>query len=54
MDDRMDAYVKKAIFRAYMDLIKDLPDKISIRVNIQVPKKANFSFFVLNKIIFFI
>ena len=36
IDDRMDAYVKKAIFRAYMDLIKDLPEKISIRVNIQV------------------
>jgi hypothetical protein len=36
LDDRMDAYVKKAIFRAYMDLIKDLPEKVSIRVNIQV------------------
>jgi mediator of RNA polymerase II transcription subunit 13 len=36
IDDRMDAYIKKAIFRAYMDLIKDLPDKISIRVNIQI------------------
>jgi hypothetical protein len=35
----MDAYVKKAIFRAYMDLIKDLPDKTSIRVNIQVKNK---------------
>ncbi|CAF1072689.1 unnamed protein product [Rotaria magnacalcarata] len=36
IDDRIDAYVKKAIFRAYMDLIKDLPEKISIRVNIQI------------------
>ena len=36
LDDRMDAYIKKAMFRAYMDLIKDLPEKISIRVNIQV------------------
>jgi hypothetical protein len=36
IDDRMDAYIKKAIFRAYMDLIKDLPDKITIRVNIQI------------------
>ena len=36
IDDRMDAYVKKAIFRAYMDLVKDLPEKVSIRVNIQV------------------
>ena len=36
IDDMMDAYVKKAIFRAYMDLIKDLPDKTCIRVNIQV------------------
>jgi hypothetical protein len=36
VDDRMDAYIKKAIFRAYMDLIKDLPDKITIRVNIQI------------------
>jgi mediator of RNA polymerase II transcription subunit 13 len=36
IDDRMDAYVKKAIFRAYMDLLKDLPDKISIRVNVQI------------------
>jgi len=39
IDDSMDAYVKKAIFRAYMDLIKDLPDKTSIRVNIQVKNK---------------
>jgi hypothetical protein len=36
IDERLDAYVKKAIFRAYMDLTKDLPEKISIRVNIQV------------------
>jgi mediator of RNA polymerase II transcription subunit 13 len=36
IDDRMDAYVKKAIFRAYMDLLKDLPDKISIRINVQI------------------
>ncbi|CAF0728160.1 unnamed protein product [Rotaria sordida] len=36
IDDKIDAYVKKAIFRAYMDLIKDLPEKISIRVNIQI------------------
>jgi hypothetical protein len=32
----IDIYIKKAIFRAYMDLIKDLPEKISIRINIQV------------------
>ncbi len=32
----IDIYVKKAIFRAYMDLIKDLPEKMSIRINIQV------------------
>ena len=32
----IDVYVKKAIFRAYMDLIKDLPEKISMRIHIQV------------------
>jgi hypothetical protein len=35
-DDAMDAHVKKALFRAYLDLIKELPEKVSIRVNIQV------------------
>ncbi len=34
----IDTYIKKAIFRAYMDLIKDLPEKNSIRINIQVNK----------------
>ena len=32
----MDIYVKKAIFRAYMDLLKDLPEKVSMRIHIQV------------------
>lgn len=43
LDDRLDAYIKKAIFRAYMDLIKDLPEKISLRVNIQVKKNKTTS-----------
>lgn len=29
-------YVKKAIYRIYMDLVKDLPEKIASRINIQV------------------
>ena len=32
----MDVYVRKAIFRAYMDLMKDLPERISVRVTIQI------------------
>lgn len=36
IDDAIDIYVKKAIFRAYLDLIKNLPDKITSRLNIQV------------------
>jgi hypothetical protein len=36
LDDTTDIYIKKAIFRIYMDLIKDLPEKISTRINIQV------------------
>lgn len=32
----VDVYVKKAIFRAYMDLLKDIPEKISMRIHIQV------------------
>lgn len=50
IDDNIDAYVKKAIFRAYMDLIKDLPDKISTRINIQVSirmKETNCTEFLL-------
>lgn len=38
LDERMDSYIKKAMFRAYMDLIKDIPEKTSIRINIQVTK----------------
>ena len=40
INDEMDSYVKKAIFRAYMDLIKDLPEKVSSRLNIQVNKRT--------------
>ncbi|CAF3847930.1 unnamed protein product, partial [Rotaria magnacalcarata] len=36
IDEAIDIYVKKAIFRAYIDLIKDLPEKISNRVNLQI------------------
>ena len=36
LDEKLDAYIKKAIFRVYMDLIKDLPEKISIRINFQI------------------
>ena len=50
IDEKMDSYVKKAIFRAYMDLIKDLPDKISIRVNIQVNKNVDVFSFSINRI----
>ena len=39
IDDTMDIYIRKAIFRAYMDLVKDLPEKISVRINIQVKYK---------------
>jgi hypothetical protein len=35
-DETLDIYIKKSIFRVYMDLIKDLPEKIAIRIHIQV------------------
>ena len=36
LDETLDIYIKKALFRMYMDLIKDLPEKIASRINIQV------------------
>lgn len=36
IDESIDIYVKKSIFRIYMDLIKDLPEKTSFRIHIQV------------------
>ncbi|CAF2638292.1 unnamed protein product [Rotaria sp. Silwood2] len=36
IDDIIDIYVRKSIFRAYLDLIKDLPEKITLRLNIQM------------------
>ncbi|CAF0983342.1 unnamed protein product [Rotaria sordida] len=36
IDDTIDIYVRKSIFRAYLDLIKDLPEKITLRLNIQI------------------
>jgi mediator of RNA polymerase II transcription subunit 13 len=41
----IDVYVKKAMFRAYMDLMKDLPEKISVRINIQVNIERKTFFF---------
>ena len=41
IDDTLDVYIKKAIFRAYMDLVKDLPEKISNRINSQVEIKSH-------------
>jgi hypothetical protein len=35
-DETLDIYIKKSLFRVYMDLIKDLPEKIAIRIHIQV------------------
>ncbi|CAF4766441.1 unnamed protein product, partial [Rotaria sp. Silwood1] len=36
IDDTIDIYVRKSIFRAYLDLIKDLPEKVTLRLNIQM------------------
>ncbi|CAF0878211.1 unnamed protein product, partial [Didymodactylos carnosus] len=35
-DDELECHVKKGILRAYMDLIKLLPDKIATKINIQI------------------
>ena len=34
--ETLDVHIRKAIFRAYMDLIKNLPEKISTRIHIQI------------------
>ncbi|CAF1506425.1 unnamed protein product, partial [Adineta steineri] len=36
LNETIDVYIKKAMFRIYMDLVKDLPEKISSRINIQI------------------
>lgn len=38
-DEQLDVYVKKSLFRVYMDLIKDLPEKIAGRIHIQVSER---------------
>ena len=46
IDNDIDIYVKKAIFRAYMDLIKDLPEKVSVRLHLQVNESFKMNFYL--------
>ena len=41
VDENLDTYIKKSLYRAYLDLIKDLPEKNILRIHVQVRSSLN-------------